>query len=251
VGGRARPFRFSEDATATMPYEFHPDLRTPPNSTVLWRYIDFAKFVAMIESRSLWFARVDLLEDPLEGSHTDAELTWIRKKNKKMHASQLIGIFRQARKEVFVNCWRSGSAESLAMWDLYGKGSGIVAVKSTVGLLKNAISAYEKSVFISKVRYFDWNDAPGIDNVLVACSRKDLSYEHESEVRALIMSDLRTRAERRRFGVRVPVDVGKLITEIVVGPREQKWVVSLVEQVANRYKLSQRVVASNRLKARQ
>jgi hypothetical protein len=232
-----------------MPYEFHPDLRTPPNNTVLWRYMDFAKFVAMIESKSLWFTRLDQLEDPLEGGHTDAELLWIRKKNEKKHASQLIGIFRQARREVFVNCWRSGSTESLAMWDLYGKGSGIVAIKSTVGLLKETISGYERSVFISKSRYFDWNEAPGIDNVLVACSRKDLSYEHESEVRALIMIDSRNRAKRRCPGIGVPVDVKHLITEIVVGPREQDWVVTLVEQVVKRYRLSERVVASDRLKA--
>jgi hypothetical protein len=57
-----------------MPYEFHANLRTPPNDTVLWRYMDFAKFIQMIESKSLWFTRLDQLEDPLEGGHTDAEL---------------------------------------------------------------------------------------------------------------------------------------------------------------------------------
>jgi hypothetical protein len=233
-----------------MPYAFHPDLRTPPNSTVLWRYMDFARFVAMIESRSLWFTRLDQLEDPLEGTHTDAELTWIRQKNKKKHANQLIRVFRQARKEVFVNCWRSGSAESLAMWDLYGKGTGIVAVKSTVGLLKKAVSSSGRAVFISKTRYFDWSDAPGIDNVLVACSRKDLSYQHESEVRAMVMGDFRNSLAHRQLGMLLPVDVETLIGEIMVGPREQRWVVHLVKQIMERYKLLHPVVVSNRLKAR-
>ena len=233
-----------------MPYEFHPDLRTPPNKTVLWRYMDFAKFLEMIESRTLWFSRVDQLEDPLEGTHTDAELAGIRKHVEKKRARQLIGLVRAARKGLYVNCWRSGSAESLAMWDLYGKGSGIVAVKSTVGRLKEAIATYEESVFISKSRYFDWNDAPGLDNVLVACSRKDLSYQHESEVRAIIMSVPSDRAARRRLGIHVPVDIERLVTEVMVGPREQKWVVRLVEQIMKRYKLSYPVVASNRLTPR-
>jgi hypothetical protein len=136
------------------------------------------------------------------------------------------------------------------MWDLYGKGSGIVAVKSTVGRLKEAIATYEESVFISKSRYFDWNDAPGLDNVLVACSRKDLSYQHESEVRAIIMSVPSDRAARRRLGIHVPVDIERLVTEVMVGPREQKWVVRLVEQIMKRYKLSYPVVASNRLTPR-
>ncbi len=233
-----------------MPYEFHPDLRTPPNNTILWRYMDFAKFVEMIESRSLWFTRLDQLEDPLEGSHTDAELAGIRKNVEKRRANQLIRLFRAARKELFVNCWRSGSTESLAMWDLYGKGSGIVAVKSTVGRLKEAVATCEESVFISKSRYFDWNDAPGLDNVLVACSRKDLSYQHESEVRAIILDVPNKRSAKQRPGIRLPVDIERLINEIMVGPREQRWVVRLVEQIMKRYELSQKVVASNRLTPR-
>jgi hypothetical protein len=234
-----------------MPYEFHADLSTPPNKTILWRYMDFARFVEMIESRSLWFSRVDQLEDPLEGTHTDAELAGIRKNVDKRFAHRLIRLVRLSRKEVYVNCWRSGSTESLAMWDLYGKGSGIVAAKSTVGRLKEAVTSYENPVFISKSRYFDWNDAPGLDNILVACSRKDLSYQHESEVRAMIFEVSNSRAARRRIGIRIPVDVRRLITEVMVGPREHKWVVRLVDRVMKRYKLPQPVVSSDRLTPRQ
>jgi hypothetical protein len=72
------------------------------------------------------------------------------------------------------------------MWDLYGRGSGIIAIKSTVEKFKNAIAAYDKPIYISKISYVDWNEAHGLDNVLVACSRKDLSYEHEAEVRAIL-----------------------------------------------------------------
>src|SRR5258708_6045896 len=133
--------------------------------------MDFAKFVEMLESRTLWFARIDQLEDPLEGTHTDAELAGIRKHLEGTRAQALIDVFRSSRSELCVNCWRSGSAESLAMWDLYGKGSGIVAVKSTVGRVREAGATYEEPFYISKVRYVDWSDAPGLDNVLGACSR--------------------------------------------------------------------------------
>lgn len=233
-----------------MPYEFHPDLTTPPNRTVLWRYMDFAKFVEMLESRTLWFARIDQFEDPLEGTHTDAELAGLRKHLKKTHAQALINVFRSGRSELYVNCWRSGSTESLAMWDLYGKGSGIVAVKSTVGRLRDAAVTYDKPVYISKVKYLDWGDAPGIDNVLVACSRKDVSYQHEVEVRAIVLDVSKNRCTKRRLGIRLPVDIERLITEVMVGPREQEWVVRLAERVMRRYGLYQKVIASNRLKPR-
>lgn len=233
-----------------MPYTFHPDLRTPPNRTVLWRYMDFAKFVETLENHVLWFARLDQLEDPLEGTHTDAELKGLRRHLEEKRANQLINLFRSARKEVYVNCWRSGPNESLAMWDLYGRGSGIIAIKSTVGKLREAVAAYEKSIYLSKTRYVDWSDAHGLDNVLVACSRKDLSYEHEAEVRAIIMRDSPNWPDTRDLGIAVAVDVKKLIAEVMVGPREHSWVVRLAERVMKRYGLSQPVVASDRLRAR-
>jgi hypothetical protein len=233
-----------------MPYEFHPDLTTPSKKTVLWRYMDFAKFVEMLESRTLWFTRLDQLEDPLEGTHTDAELAGIRKRLQKTQAQALIDVFRHARNDLYVSCWRFGSTESLAMWDLYGKGSGIVAVKSTVGRIREAAATYDKPVYISKTKYVDWNAAPGLDNVLVACTRKDLSYQHESEVRVIILGEFNRLNTKRSLGIRLPIDVERVITEVMVGPREQKWVLQLVEQVMKRYGLPQRVVASNRLTPR-
>lgn len=35
---------------------------------VIWRYIDFAKLVSLLESQSLHLARADVLDDPFEGS---------------------------------------------------------------------------------------------------------------------------------------------------------------------------------------
>lgn len=233
-----------------MPYEFHPDLTTPPRKTAVWRYMDFAKFVQMLESRAMWCARIDQLEDPLEGMHTDAELAGIRKHLRERRAQALIDVFRSSRSEVYVNCWRSGPTESLAMWDLYGRGSGIVAVKSTVGRLREAVSAYVQPLYISRVKYVDWNTTPGLDNVLVACSRKDISHEHESEVR-LILTDFNYRETKRTLGMPLPVDIRQLITEVMVGSREQEWVVQLVQQVMKRYGLAQPVIASNRLTPRQ
>jgi hypothetical protein len=212
--------------------------------------MDFAKFVETLENQTLWFARLDQLDDPLEGTHTDAELKGLRKHLEEQGAKQLIKIFRSARKETYVNCWRSGPNESLAMWDLYGRRSGIIAIKSTVEKLRNAIAAYDKPVYISKIRYVDWNDAHGLDNVLVACSRKDSSYEHESEVRAIIMRDSPAWRNTQKSGIAVAVDVKKLVAEVVVGPREHGWVVRLAERVMTRYGgLSQPVVASDRLRA--
>ena len=251
-----------------MPFVVHPDLITPPNDTVLWRYSDFAKFMDLIERRKLWFSRADKFEDPLEGTFTDAEIAHFRSPQPDGTpghpvAQSFAEISNMMRGTTFVNCWREGKHESMAMWDIYGKGSGVVAIKSTVGLLKEAVASYKWDVMISRVKYIDWNERNWGGNALEMCVRKDLSYAHESEVRAVIWglgtqtggSSLVTMPPDNdmtsiKFGEEVDVDPARLITEVMVGPREQSRIFNLVQVIMKRYGLPQAVKASDRLKAR-
>lgn len=41
-------------------------LPVPPDDTPLWRYLEFAPFMALLESASLWFARADTFSDQYE-----------------------------------------------------------------------------------------------------------------------------------------------------------------------------------------
>jgi hypothetical protein len=148
-----------------------------------------------------------------------------------------------------------GEDESLAMWDLYGKGRGIVAIKSSIGILKNALSACECPVRIAQVRYVDWNSPSWYRHSLQLCARKDKSYEHEAEVRALIWrQDCIDWVDRIKSestsGLDVPIDIHKLITEVMVGPREPSWVAKLLEKVMKRYGLSQSLKVSDKLTER-
>ncbi len=251
-----------------MPFAVHKDLITPPDDTILWRYSDFAKFMDLIERRKLWFSRSDKFEDPLEGTFTDAEIAHFRSLrsdgtpvNPAIYS--LTGISKMMRSTTFVNCWREGKYESMAMWDIYGKGSGVVAIKSTVGLLKEAVAPYNWDVFISRVKYIDWNGLNWGGNALEMCVRKDVSYAHESEIRAVIWglgarpggSPLITMPPDNdvssiRPGEEVDVDPARLITEVMVGPREQSRIFNLVQVIMKRYGLPQTVKASDRLKGR-
>jgi hypothetical protein len=266
-----------------MPLEPHPELILPPDDTVLWRYMDFAKFVDLLEKQSLWFTRTDQFEDPLEGTYTDAEIEHLRSldaKNATLGLPMSDGYLRgpkYMRTTAYASCWRAGAEESLAMWDLYGKGSGIVAVKTTVGELTQAIAESPLRIFLGKVNYVDWNLAPWHNNALVMCFRKDSSYRHEAEVRAVIwdegimarnMSDALLAARSRsgyprsgsdpfllrkedgQHGIEVPFPTARFIREVVIGPRERPWVAGLVESVLKRYRLDIKKTISNRLTPR-
>ena len=40
----------------------------PASDAKLWRYMDFTKFVAMLNNKALYFCRLDHLGDPFEGA---------------------------------------------------------------------------------------------------------------------------------------------------------------------------------------
>jgi hypothetical protein len=49
-------------------YSAHPQFITPDDNVTLWRYMDVARFLAFIQSKSLYFARVFELGDPWEAA---------------------------------------------------------------------------------------------------------------------------------------------------------------------------------------
>ena len=53
-----------------MPYEEHPVTEKPEDENVaIWRYLDFTKFVSLLDRRALFFVRADKIAelDPFEG----------------------------------------------------------------------------------------------------------------------------------------------------------------------------------------
>ena len=103
------------------------------DSTIpLWRYMDFTKFVSMLESRSIYFCRTDLLGDDFEGSLTRAEAeererfeSRLREQHRALVLHKSVG--PKVRSEVqnsIVSCWHMNEYESMAMWRLYLTGTG-------------------------------------------------------------------------------------------------------------------------------
>ena len=55
----------------TSMYEKHPVFTAPTNENIkIWRYMDFTKFLSFIDKKTLFFTRVDQLEDKFEGRFT-------------------------------------------------------------------------------------------------------------------------------------------------------------------------------------
>ena len=89
-------------------YEAHPAFTPPPDDAILWRYMDFPKFVSFLESSSLFFARADQLGDPFEGSYSQVNFNTLTER----YPAEVAEGLRKAmpglarlRTNHFVNCW--------------------------------------------------------------------------------------------------------------------------------------------------
>jgi hypothetical protein len=231
----------------------HPvfDRAIDPDAPV-WRYFDLAKFTAFLQQRALFFARADLLGDPLEGSFTQA------------YAAQreaLIGnppegrtsqiqeeifrhnerIFATDPKTIFVSCWHLGDHESMAMWRGYGGGPYGVAIRSTFDRLDRSIpdmveNPYRSEpVFVGRVRYIDYTSLadhlPHEFNVYGRFMCKSVAYRDEREVRA-VFTDFSTHMNAvPPPGYAVPVELTILSPTVVVSPLAPSWFRETVERL--------------------
>ena len=106
--------------------------QVPPPEAQLWRFMDLAKLVTMLDRQALYFPVLAALDDKLEGAlpRVPPDATARERKD-------AWDVWRYNRSVVFVNCWHRSPDESAAMWALYGNHG--VAVRTTFGLLAQAV----------------------------------------------------------------------------------------------------------------
>lgn len=244
-------------------YQDHECFVKPENPDCkIWRYIDFTKFVDFLATSSLFFSRADEFTDPFEGSWPVTNIR-IREERPELFiqgapieiVKQLQQItYRQIRKFVFINCWHINEYESAAMWNLYLKSNEGVAVQSTFNKLITSFDEdTEYSVHVGKVHYIDYERyfMPET-NLFYPFLHKRRSFEHEKELRAIIMKfppknggGLDFDAEPFEFGFKSLVDLRVLIDKIYVAPTAPKWIFDLIKTVLEQFSIDKEIVQSS------
>jgi hypothetical protein len=228
----------------------------------IWRYVDFAKFVDMLATRSLYFACTSQMSDPYEGwmprSHIaalasmheaylkqlkdacDAALVFkpgldpaafdgiLEDARRKFHLPTLL---REVNLKFGLSCWHINDDESEAMWRLYSSvGSGI-AIESTDGKLKASLPT--EGIVVDRVRYMNFErDEIEKGHPHYGLFIKRTAFEHEKELRATLL--LPTPGE----GAAVPCDLESLIVNIHIAPEAPPFYASAVQYVLDRSDLS-------------
>lgn len=238
-------------------------------STGLWRYMDLGKFIAMLDSRAVYFARADKLGDPFEGAaglverqevwdehhlayfrDAIAQAPWNKgaepspddiDKQARSLLSQISVVGDAMRRYNFVSCWHANEGESEALWQLYSPGnhSG-VAIKTTADDLMRSLEDCSQ-VTLGRVLYINFGTDFAGTNDRIFWKRKSLA--HEAEVRAVIY----TRHPTDGLGISIQANLQKLLHSVVVSPFAAPWFPSVVEATMQRFGLNMRVTPSELL----
>jgi hypothetical protein len=237
-----------------------PPFETPPDKASLWRYMDLAKLIGLLRDKSLYFGRLDHLGDSWEGAKGTRE-------NKGVWNEHYLRFFEQAIRNppggnecqktdqeikaeasrlleelelgaqielrtTYVSCWHENENESEALWRLYCPPTTVgVAVRTTFGDLKVSFDD-DLSVRLGRVKYVDFSSQfAGINDSVF---RKRKSLQHEQEVRAVI----RDHSENEMLGLARPVNLDRLIKEVVISPFAPAWIGSIVDDLLLRYAVS-------------
>ena len=95
----------------------------PPADAILWRYMDFTKFVSLLEKRALFFARADQLGDPFEGAipinNIKSRYTSLKPKLSAKEILMYEHLRIELRRLTLISCWHESNHESEAMWKIY------------------------------------------------------------------------------------------------------------------------------------
>jgi hypothetical protein len=220
------------------------------SSAKIWKYLDLAKFVSLLATRSLYFACPTEFHDPYEGllpkSHIDAEAKLIQGTVNQFLAlrnqfeeraipitqfddalESFVGRAKTARKAAAakfgISCWHESEYESDAMWKLYSASGQGIAIESTVAQLRASLGSRE-GIQIDRVRYMDFDRDPiekGHRHYGLFIKRK--CFEHEKELRATIL------LQQEGRGIPVGCDLDVLVTCIHVSPLVEGYVRDAIE----------------------
>ncbi|WP_445175643.1 DUF2971 domain-containing protein [Microcoleus sp.] len=246
----------------------HPCFPQPEDGSVcIWRYLDLAKFIWLLEKQQLYLSRLDSLNDPFEGStpqflverleqqlleflidsqrqsliqlhgreigeqKLQEEIPQINQRILAYHESRI-----QTRKMLFVNCWHLGNSESEAMWRLYCPDNNGIAIQTSYNKLVKSV-ANDPELHIGKVTYIDYEtqEFPA-GNILYPVMHKRMSFAHENEVRLVKIKPQEhfTPQEVKRSGIVIEWPLEPTIEGIYVNPYAPEYFHDVVCSIVQR-----------------
>mgnify|MGYP005832195721 CR=1 FL=1 len=234
-------------------FEEHPSFTSPPIDTTIWRYMDIAKYLSILDKQALYFCSFDSFKDPYEGAYPARDVEMLKKHivpdkdeetTKRRVKTHLTGF----RETALVNCWQIDEYESTAMWETYARNNLGIAIRSTYKRLRDCFDKYPMPVYIGVVKYIDYEkDSINHVNCFDPLLHKSKHYAWENELRVIVVNELVDLYEPRPNldivdgGEYVNVNLDILIESIYLHPNSPQWFINLISSVTNKYGLNKEI----------
>ena len=235
--------------------------------SVIWRFMDFTKFVSVLDKGSIFLCRADKLDDSFEGSSTESDTNfwkseyYVRKirEGKEGYAmmqqnlQDISGGFELLKKFVNINSWYMKEYESAAMWKLYAKTNEAVTIRSSYKRLRESLPDCDQ-LLIGQVKYIDYRKERMEEKCITdRFFYKRKSYEYEEEIRIILLKNLngelpsaiQAQAVETEGGIYVKTQIDTLIEKVYVAPNSPDWFRELVKRILKLYGFHKEVIRTS------
>ena len=247
---------------------------------LLWKYLDFFKFLYLIQKNKIYFSRLDQFDDPFDGLNEriifdkyviDQTPSYEKLNPAFTHEQKLQIVFGAEQnlryiKEIasitqitqFASCWFLSKRESRAMWDIYCD-TNSVSIRfpaiNFIDLIKveaqKLINSNFDHMLIGNVTYQelyppkdpndpDYNER---NRNLFPVTTKDSSYSHEKEFR-FVVNRIKPDFEIIGFELDIP-KLSTLDFHIIAHPKMEEWKFKLLHTLLENYGLHTRLTKSS------
>ena len=242
----------------------------------LLRYMSYPQFKGLFRNGlNLTKAAIYAQDDPFEGEFIELVYQIAKQYEifsedddgkRTQQADSLREESRRVREKSYVSCWTLGESENVALWKIYGKDKNSIALKTTIGKLKQAIESFLMTSKesdaglmkllkkqIVKVKYIDHrsedqNIGRKFFNIKAPkiLHYKNIAYKYEEEVR-VIFDCVESGYGDPPAGEICPLRISPqiFVTEIIVSPFADEWFKTLVHHEMKNYKMAELVNWSN------
>ena len=241
----------------------------PTENYKIVKYMDLAKFISLLHSKSLFFCRLDKLEDKFEGSSPKLNLEynkyWYRQlydqkhlKSSNVDESVAKDISdRNNMEEKFkslncVCCWNRYNSESYALWKIYSDLNKGIMITSNVEYLIKSFEATPENIQLSEIRYINYEtDVIGKVNLNYPITHKNIAYNYEDELRLIHLVKFENglfydwNSEINSVGKQLSNNLEILIDEIILSPYSPKWFYEIIQDLTTKYNLNKKIKYSS------
>jgi hypothetical protein len=239
---------------------------------MIWRYLDFPRFISMLSTSYLWFAKAATFSDdpwegfgraktlPLEedvlpkvvcrqtpdGNRTDLSVPQMLA----LCSQAAAGYVENAAEHLYINSWFAGTTESMALWEIYGSQGRGVALQSTTERYRKSAQfelppeqylfgrvTYHEDVEIAPELLKDFTQTISLPGFGLWPKVLDLAFHKRSSY----SHENEWRAviyQDSRPDIRAivePFDLTQLIERILVGSRAEEFFVKAVVAITEKF----------------